>query len=125
LPPISSPHDPIIERINEHMHRTARAGLPGAYFVEIFPWMKYLPEWMAKWKKDGLRYHREDTEMFEKFLGGVQKDMDENPDTYTKCLASSLIERDNLDRKEAAWLAGTMLYVFSFASTRLSYLIRF
>lgn len=31
--------------------------------------MLHLPDWMAKWKREGLEWHRKDTEMFEGFIG--------------------------------------------------------
>ena len=73
--PIESKDDPLVTRINDLMHRLVRAALPGAYFVEIFPWMKYLPSWMAKWKREGLEWFRKDSMMFEGFYAGVQETM--------------------------------------------------
>lgn len=73
LPSIPSNDDPLVTRINEHMHRTVDAGQPGNYLVEVFPIMKLIPSWMAKWKRDALHWHREDTKMFEELLEPVQK----------------------------------------------------
>lgn len=55
------------------MHRLVRAALPGAYLVEIFPSMRYLPTWMAKWKADGLKWHEQDTLMFEGLMDEVRQ----------------------------------------------------
>ena len=33
--------------------------------------MKYFPNWIAKWKRDGLAWHKAETEMFEGFNAGV------------------------------------------------------
>ncbi|KAJ7446023.1 cytochrome P450 [Mycena galericulata] len=107
LPSIPSNDDPLVTRINEHMHRTVDAGQPGNYLVEIFPVMKLFPSWMAKWKRDALHWHAEDTKMFEELLDFVRKALAEG-DTPS-CLAASLLENDNnLSGKEIAWLAGTM-----------------
>ncbi|KAJ7843607.1 cytochrome P450 [Mycena olivaceomarginata] len=73
LPSIPSNDDPLVTRINEHMHRTVDAGQPGNYLVEVFPIMKLISSWMAKWKRDALHWHREDTKMFEELLEPVQK----------------------------------------------------
>ena len=48
-PPIESKDDPLITRINDLVHCLIRAALLGAYLVEIFPVMKHLPTWMARW----------------------------------------------------------------------------
>jgi len=42
-PPISSEDDPTVQRINDFVVRLTRAALPGAHFVEFFPWMVYIP----------------------------------------------------------------------------------
>lgn len=67
--------DPIVDRINEHMERTFQASLPGNFLVESFPSMLYLPSWMAKWKREGLNWHRKDTEMFRRLIDDVKADM--------------------------------------------------
>jgi len=74
-PPIDKSNDALVDRINDLMHRLVHAALPGAFLVEIFPAMKRLPSWMAKWKREGLEWHRKDTEMFQGFMDGVQKTM--------------------------------------------------
>ena len=38
---------------------------------DFFPFMKYFPNWIAKWKRDGLAWHKAETEMFEGFNAGV------------------------------------------------------
>ena len=43
--PIDNSADTLVERINALAARIVRACLPGAYLVEIFPSMLYLPEW--------------------------------------------------------------------------------
>ncbi|TDL16829.1 cytochrome P450 [Rickenella mellea] len=109
LPPIASKDDPLVTRINDLMHRLVRAALPGAYLVEIFPIMLYLPSWMAKWKREGLEWHRKDSIMFEGFMDNVQKKVETG--VSPACFASSLVEnrkQHNLTKKEYSWLAGTM-----------------
>lgn len=71
--PIESKDDLLVERINSISHRILRAALPGAYLVEIFPIMKHLPSWMAKWKREGLEHFTKDTKMFEGFLSDVEE----------------------------------------------------
>jgi len=100
--------------------------------VDLFPVMNYLPAWMAKWKRDALEWHERESKMFEGFYTDVNKKMVSihRQDllvrrailNYTfqvdgqarKSFVSSLIEgshRNQLSLKEAAWLAGIMLWV--------------
>jgi hypothetical protein len=62
---------PIIKRLHAHTARIASAVVPGAFLVDYIPAMKFLPTWMAKWKRDGLEWHEKETEMFEGFNADV------------------------------------------------------
>jgi hypothetical protein len=42
-PPILSELDSSVKAINDFVARLTRAALPGAHFVEFFPWMMYIP----------------------------------------------------------------------------------
>ena len=70
--PQDSRTDKLIRRIDEFMEHLLNAALPGAFLVETFPWMLYLPESIAKWKRDGMKNFRIDTEMFEGLLHSVK-----------------------------------------------------
>jgi hypothetical protein len=63
-PALLSEEDPNITRINDFADRLVNAAYPGAYLVEYFTWMKYLPSWMAKWKRDVLEQYSIDDAMF-------------------------------------------------------------
>lgn len=34
--------------------------------------MLYLPQWMAKWKREGYRYYKQDTELFKGLMDDVK-----------------------------------------------------
>jgi hypothetical protein len=42
-PPIFSELDERVKAVNNFVARMMRAALPGAHFVEFFPWMMYIP----------------------------------------------------------------------------------
>ncbi|KAI0700086.1 cytochrome P450 [Cytidiella melzeri] len=101
---------PIIQRLHSHTARIASAVVPGAFLVDLIPIMKYIPTWMAKWKRDGLAWHQEETEMFEGFNAGVAEKM--NSGEAQPCFVTELIEtedRHELSKKESAWLAAIMV----------------
>src|SRR5712691_9712057 len=50
-PTLKSIHDPTLEKIEEYILRTSHAAIPGTYFVDIFPWMMYIPE------RSGITFH--------------------------------------------------------------------
>lgn len=94
---------PLITRIHAHTARIAGAVVPGAYLVEIFPFMKHFPTWMAKWKKDGLDWYKRETDMFEKLCD----DIDTQKHSFVRGLKENQA-RHGLTKPEAAWLAGIM-----------------
>jgi hypothetical protein len=59
---------PEVVHLLSHAARLARAALPGNFLVDIIPLMKYLPTWIAPWKRDGLEWYIRDTEMYENFV---------------------------------------------------------
>ena len=70
--PLGDDADPLVDRINDIMHRMIYACLPGAYLVEFFPAMLYLPEWAERWKREGREWFRRDTGLFEGFQSEVE-----------------------------------------------------
>ncbi|KAI0061583.1 cytochrome P450 [Artomyces pyxidatus] len=109
LPTIRSLDDINLKNIDEHIDRLADVTSPGKYLVELLPWMKNLPSWMAKWKREGEFWYGKDSEMFERLVRGVHDDLDKGIERSS--LSASLIKderRNGLTERERAWLAGTM-----------------
>lgn len=73
--PLGPEADSMVARINDITHRLGGAipSLPGASLVQFFPFMRYLPEWMAEWKRKGVEWCKQDTDLLETFLDGVRK----------------------------------------------------
>ena len=67
--------DSVVRQIFDLSHRIAYAAVPGNSSVDIFPWMIYMPEWMAKWKRTGRACFRKDTDMFVSLMNHVKHRM--------------------------------------------------
>ncbi|KAL0951023.1 hypothetical protein HGRIS_007764 [Hohenbuehelia grisea] len=106
--PIQKDH-PIIKWTNDFMYRIIRAALPGEFLVEIFPVMLHLPNWMARWKAETLKWHQDATVVFQNLLEVVRQKKQNGQ--ARPCFAAHLLENhaEALSNKEMAWLAGTML----------------
>ncbi|KAF5342805.1 hypothetical protein D9758_013368 [Tetrapyrgos nigripes] len=106
---IKSKDDPLVAQVNDCAHRLTRAAQPGSFLVEFFPIMKYLPEALAPWKKEGNEWYRKDTAMFQGFLDDVQSKV--NAGQAKATFVAGLLERisSQLSTVEAGWLAGTMV----------------
>jgi hypothetical protein len=56
-PPIVSEQDPRVKVINDFVARLTRAALPGAHFVEFFPWMRRIPSrWGVSWMRKSTTF---------------------------------------------------------------------
>lgn len=64
--------DALCTRIDDFLKRDQAALRVGAHYVEIMPWMLYLPGWMAKWKRDALKLYEETTTFFLGLLEDVE-----------------------------------------------------
>lgn len=71
-PSIVSSSDPQISVINNFITRIVRSAYPGAHFVEYFPWMKYLPSSIAKWKREAAEWYEKDSKFFEMLFREVE-----------------------------------------------------
>ncbi|KAI0047445.1 cytochrome P450 [Auriscalpium vulgare] len=109
VPSMDSVDHPMLQRIDALIERLAHATIPGAHLVEMFHWMRHVPRWLAKWKRDAERHFEEDTGMFEKLVDMVRTDLVKGIDRPS--LSASLIKnetRNELSKREQAWLAGIM-----------------
>ncbi|KZV76224.1 cytochrome P450 [Peniophora sp. CONT] len=78
-------------------------------FVDLFPWLAYMPEWMAKWKRDARLAFEESSSFFLEMVDDVEARMKQG--TARPCLVVTLLEeleRFGVSRLEAAWSAGIM-----------------
>ncbi|KIJ48753.1 hypothetical protein M422DRAFT_28227 [Sphaerobolus stellatus SS14] len=59
--------DPYIMAAEEALQGLGEAGAPGAFWVEIFPWMKYIPHWVpgATFKQKGRMWAKNISDMKE------------------------------------------------------------
>ncbi|KAJ7112782.1 cytochrome P450 [Mycena crocata] len=108
-PTIDSIHDPVISYANDWIGRIVRAAHPGSHYAEYFPWMKYLPVGIAKWKREALDWYERDGI----YWGGMYKEVEQKiADGDERHSFSSTLVRDerqlNLTWDENAWLAATI-----------------
>ncbi|TFY58367.1 hypothetical protein EVG20_g8178 [Dentipellis fragilis] len=108
-PPVLSESNLYIQHINENMERLSHACRPGAHLVELFPWMLYIPQRFAKWKREANHWFKHDSQ----FFGGLVNDVAKRTETgnVQPCFTTSLIENadeSKLSELEIAWTAGGM-----------------
>ena len=107
--------------------RVTNAVIPGNFFVDFFPLMKFLPTCVAKWKREGLAWNNTQSKFFEDCAAGVADKMVSRPvpccklpyhqpncdmqargETQKGFVARLLTAADQLSRKELTWLPGVL-----------------
>ncbi|THU98700.1 cytochrome P450 [Dendrothele bispora CBS 962.96] len=107
-PMIKDEKEPSVAYIYGFVTRLTRAAFPGAHYVELFTWMKYLPSFMAPWKKDAEDWYKKDEVVFKGLFNEVRKRVtagDERPSFCATIIKDKLNEFNDV---EAAYLAGTI-----------------
>ena len=110
LPPLEDSQNPVIRRIIRFTQRALEASAPGAYLVEYFTWMQYLPRWMSPWRVYAEGWFAKDSVLFEKLFNDTKQRFqsgDETPSVLAKLLADINVKK-SLSDKEAAWLGATL-----------------
>ncbi|KAI9442653.1 cytochrome P450 [Lactarius indigo] len=108
-PTLESENDNTLKDIRTLIDRMSLAAAPGAYLVELMPWMLHIPETFAKWKYDGRRHFEQHNTMFETLLNGVRSEMSkgsERPSFSATLIKTS--DRNQLSNQEMAWLVGSL-----------------
>lgn len=108
-PTVISEYDTIVEEIDKYNKRVTYSARPGNFLVELFPWMMYIPERFAKWKREGFQHGAEHQELFQRLLNRVRDDLASGGARPSFC-ASLLRDADRnlLTETDMAFLAGTM-----------------
>ncbi|TFK67282.1 cytochrome P450 [Pluteus cervinus] len=124
-PPITSIDDPVVAFVSDMGHRLTTAVMPGAYLVELFPKMLYLPTWLAPWKREAMEWEQAvclPTSMQRNVIGIKDNETDDRP-SFAKqlCVTGG---RHQLTQKEEAWLAGSIFVAgFDTSSSTLQFFI--
>ena len=69
---IGNEETPLVQNLSDVAKTITKAGMPGAYMVEIIPLLDYFPAWIARWKRTASAWHKEKTAMFNKFNDDVK-----------------------------------------------------
>ncbi|KAJ3512156.1 hypothetical protein NLJ89_g3687 [Agrocybe chaxingu] len=107
-PTLKSEEDPLVMEVNQFTARLTKAALPGAHFVESFPWMKYIPASLAKWKQIALESYKKDTSMLTGLMQPVRNQIASGEDRPSFSATVINDKSHNMTEAESAWLAGSV-----------------
>ncbi|KIW10225.1 hypothetical protein PV08_11186 [Exophiala spinifera] len=106
---VKTGNEKFVQDIIEIVHTVERVASPGAYLVDTFPILMYLPSWVAPFKREAARLHARELQTFRGLLLEVRDKMSTN--TAPKCFAKTFLERQdeyNLSDDEGAYVIGTL-----------------
>ncbi|KAK0622811.1 cytochrome P450 [Immersiella caudata] len=111
---VHSDTDPDVRTLNIYLERLTRSATPGAYLVEILPFLQWFPAWMSPWKRMANQAFATDSTTFKRLFNetkGAEVEIDR------PSVVKTLTERSKalgLRQEEEFWLAGA---VFTGAQT--------
>jgi hypothetical protein len=73
--PASKSKTPLIEHLDKHVARLVGATIGPALILDLIPALKYIPGWMAKWKRESIAWHEQETRIFEGLVTDVANKM--------------------------------------------------
>ncbi|KAJ7726976.1 cytochrome P450, partial [Mycena olivaceomarginata] len=81
---------------------------PGAHFVDTFPILDRLPDFLSPWRAEAKRKHNKEVELYTRLASGVKSRMEK--DLGMECFAARLWdqqEKMNLTPEELSYIAGS------------------
>ncbi|KAL3494856.1 cytochrome P450 [Aspergillus germanicus] len=104
------------QRILEVVHTVEHIASPGSYLVDSLTFLKYLPEWMAPFKREGRRLHESELNLFRTLVRDVQAEVEQEARAGAMvpappCFARTWLESKDsfgLTEDEAAYVLGTL-----------------
>ncbi|KAK0486738.1 cytochrome P450 [Armillaria luteobubalina] len=97
--------DPDLQDMIRDRNRFRVVILPGAYLVDTFPVLRWLPGYLSELR----RWHRDSIELCCRCLGSVQTRI-EGGDDIPECFATDLLGNEKMSFDQAACLTGSMFY---------------
>ncbi|KAI9444596.1 cytochrome P450 [Lactarius indigo] len=106
-PTLETENEETLKDVFALTERISMTTAPGAYLVELFPWMLHIPERFARWKYEGnrdfIRFNALFESLFNRVLGALSEGS-ERPSISASLFEGS--DHNQLSRQEMAWLAG-------------------
>ena len=100
-----------VGKIMTRMHNIERVATPGGYLVEVIPALRYLPEFLAPFKREARALHEEESSYFYGLIADGRKDYEnsvpQSPPSFVRCWAEKK-DHWELSQSDIAYVIGTM-----------------
>ncbi|KAJ7797226.1 cytochrome P450 [Mycena olivaceomarginata] len=123
-PMLKSEQDPAIAGILDFTKAVLKAAFIDGAMVENFPLLRYLPSWLAGWKKEAQIASVRYSGMYESLFGDVKKRVAEGDGRVSFAAALAAKQQTfGLSNKESAWLAAAFAAGSETVSTTLAWFL--
>ena len=105
--PVETGEELYLKRIIRVARHVERIASPGAYLVDTFPSLLWLPKWLAPFKQEADALHKEELSLFKGLLLEVREEMQRG--RAPKCFARMFLEKQEefgLSDAEGAYVLG-------------------
>ncbi|KAK5019977.1 hypothetical protein LTR16_000079 [Cryomyces antarcticus] len=106
---IKTGDEELVRRIMHVVHTVERVASPGAYLVDTFPILMCLPTWLAPFKQELGRLHKEELGLFRQLQDDVRQEMKDGK--APQCWERTFLENQaeyGLSPDEGAYVVGTL-----------------
>ncbi|KAH6718400.1 cytochrome P450 [Leptodontidium sp. MPI-SDFR-AT-0119] len=106
---VESTKDPDVRRALQVVHTVERVASPGAYLVDSFPLLNYLPKWLAPFKREAEMLHQREKSFYRELLYGVRDRI--RSEKCGDCFARKFLENQDqfdLSDDEGAYALGIL-----------------
>lgn len=106
---IKTGDEPYVRDVLKVVHTVERVASPGAYLVDTFPSLMYLPFWLAPFKREAARLHEFEIKLFRGLLFEVRDKV--RTRNSPKCFAKTFLEKQaefGLSDDEGVYVIGTL-----------------
>ncbi|ESK88109.1 cytochrome p450 [Moniliophthora roreri MCA 2997] len=117
-PPMESSQDPVISFLDSFIETVSKASSPGTYLANHIPILEFIPERLAKWKRQSKKIYEYHGERFQSYFRNIKEKLLRKQDVGPSFCATLVEshERHGLDDHSSAWLAA-MLYMAGYETT--------
>lgn len=106
---IKTGDEPYVQKVLKVVHTVERVASPGAYLVDTFPILMYLPEWLAPFKREAAQLHDFEITLFRDLLFEVRDKI--KAEKCPRCFSRTFLERQSefgLTDDQGAYVIGTL-----------------
>ncbi|ESK89576.1 cytochrome p450 [Moniliophthora roreri MCA 2997] len=118
-PPMQSSQDPVIAFLDSFIDTVSKATSPSTYLANHTPILEYVPESLAKWKRNSKEIYEYHEERFQSYFRTIKEKFICKTSEIGPSFCATLVEshaRHGLDDNSSAWLAA-MLYMAGYETT--------